>query len=104
VEDRAGAWSATEVWTSRGLKPNSNDLAVHRGTARGFDGNVLAAIDVATGQRAWKGGRHGNGQMLLLADQFLLLVNSVEGELGAGAGVARAVRGGHPDTALEGGT
>jgi hypothetical protein len=50
------------------LKPYYNDLVVHRGTAFGFDGNILAAIDVATGDRAWKGGRYGNGQVLLLPD------------------------------------
>jgi outer membrane protein assembly factor BamB len=79
--DGSGEWTVDEQWTSRGLKPYYNDLVVHRGTAFGFDGNILAAIDVATGDRAWKGGRYGNGQMLLLADQDLLLVLSERGEL-----------------------
>jgi outer membrane protein assembly factor BamB len=79
--DASGAWTASEVWTSRGLKPYYNDMVVHRGTAYGFDGNILSAIDVATGERQWKGGRYGNGQMLLLADQDLLLVVSEKGEL-----------------------
>jgi len=79
--DDSGAWTVDEGWTSRGLKPYYNDLVVHRGTAFGFDGNILAAIDVATGERAWKGGRYGNGQVLLLADQDLLLVLSERGEL-----------------------
>ena len=79
--DGSGGWSATEAWTSRGLKSYYNDMVVHRGTAYGFDRNILAAIDVTTGERAWKGGRYGNGQMLLLADQDLLLVLSEQGEL-----------------------
>ncbi len=81
ARDRTGTWSANEVWTSRALKPYYNDLVVHRGTAFGFDGSILAAIDVATGERAWKGGRYGNGQLLLLPDQDLLLVSSERGEL-----------------------
>jgi outer membrane protein assembly factor BamB len=79
--DGSGGWTTDEAWTSRGLKPYFNDLVVHEGTAYGFDGNILAAIDVATGERHWKGGRYGNGQMVLLADQDLLLVVSEKGEL-----------------------
>ena len=81
TRDASGSWSAREVWTSRGLKPYYNDLVVHRGTVFGFDRHILAAIDVDTGERAWKGGRYGNGQMLLLPDQDLLLVVSEQGEL-----------------------
>jgi outer membrane protein assembly factor BamB len=81
VSNASGTWSVDEEWTSRGLKPYYNDLVVHRGFAFGFDANILAAIDVATGDRAWKGGRYGNGQMLLLPDQDLLLVISEKGEL-----------------------
>ncbi len=79
--DASGAWTVDEAWTSRGLKPYYNDLVVHRGTAFGFDRNILAAIDVETGDRAWKGGRYGNGQVLLLPDQDLLLVLSERGAL-----------------------
>jgi outer membrane protein assembly factor BamB len=74
-------WRAEERWTSNGLKPYFNDLVVHKGHAYGFDGSILSSIDLTDGKRKWKGGRYGNGQMVLLADQDLLLVISEEGEL-----------------------
>ena len=76
-----GGWTAEEVWTSTGLKPFFNDMVVHNGYAFGFDGSILSCIDLKDGKRKWKGGRYGNGQMLLLSDQNLLLVLAEEGEL-----------------------
>ena len=74
-------WKIEERWTSTGLKPNFNDFVVHKGHAYGFDNNILAAINLETGERVWKGGRYGNGQLVLLQDQDTLLVTSEDGEL-----------------------
>ena len=81
VANTSGKWTTEERWTSNGLKPYFNDFVVHNGFAYGFDGSILAAVDLKDGARKWKGGRYGQGQLVLLPDQNLLLVLSEEGEL-----------------------
>jgi outer membrane protein assembly factor BamB len=81
VDHANTGWKVEERWTSLGLKPYFNDFVVHEGHVYGFDARILACIALADGERKWKGGRYGNGQLLLLTAQDLLLVLSEEGEL-----------------------
>ena len=81
VSRQGGAWTVQERWSTRGLKPYFNDYVVHEGHAFGFDGTILSCINLEDGERKWKGGRYGAGQMVLLPDQDILLVLSEEGEL-----------------------
>ncbi|CAM2011165.1 outer membrane protein assembly factor BamB family protein [Acanthopleuribacter pedis] len=80
TRDNSG-WQVTTVWESRGLKPYFNDIVRHGDHVYGFDGHIMSAINLNDGKRAWKGGRYGHGQCLLLPDQDLLLVLSEKGEL-----------------------
>ena len=81
VAHGADGWTAEERWTSAGLKPHFNDFVVHDGHVFGFDGSILACVDLEDGTRKWKGGRYGHGQLVVLPDQDLLLVLSEEGEV-----------------------
>ena len=73
--------NCTETWTSRRMSPYYNDFVAHEGFLYGFDNNIFACLDLETGNRKWKKGRYGNGQVLLLPDGDQLLVISEDGEL-----------------------
>jgi outer membrane protein assembly factor BamB len=81
VANGPGGWTARERWTSTGLKPYYSDFVVHKGHAYGLDGSILACIDLQDGQRKWKGGRYGQGQLVLLPEQDVLLLLAEEGDL-----------------------
>lgn len=74
-------WAVEERWTTIRLKPYQSDFVVHEGHAYGFDGPIMACVDVEAGERQWKGGRYGNGQLVLLPDQDALLVVTEDGDL-----------------------
>lgn len=81
VSKGESGWSVEERWFSRNLKPYYSEFMVHNDLAIGFDGSLLSCIDVNTGERKWKGGRYGAGQLFLIANQNLLVVLSEKGEL-----------------------
>jgi outer membrane protein assembly factor BamB len=81
VEHKGDAWADTEVWTTKAIKPYYNDLVVHKDDLYGFDGALFVCVGLADGKERWKARGYGNGQVLLLADQGLLLVLSEKGEV-----------------------
>lgn len=72
-------FSARKVWESNFMKNKFNSSVVHDGYLYGLDEGILTCLDVRTGERKWKGGRYGYGQ-LLLAGGHLVIVTE-EGEL-----------------------
>ena len=79
VSETGGVLAATLEWESPRLKSKFANLVVHGGFVYGLDDGVLTCLDPASGERRWKSGRHGHGQLLLVAG--LLLVQTEEGEL-----------------------
>jgi outer membrane protein assembly factor BamB len=74
------AWKAESVWATAQMKPEFPDFVMHQGHLYGFDVSTLCCLDAANGERCWKDGRYGRGQVMLLADQALLLVLTEKGE------------------------
>jgi len=81
VRHEGDGWIVEERWTSSRLKPFFNDYVVHAGHAFGFDAGILACVELAEGQRVWKGGRYGHGQLVLVPERDLLVVVSEAGEI-----------------------
>lgn len=75
-------WSVEAVWTSPAVKPYFNDGVVHQGHFYGFNGAALVCMSLTDGKQKWKAGNvYGNGQVLLLADQGMLVVQAVDGRV-----------------------
>ncbi len=81
VRHDAEGWHTIENWVSHDLKPFFNDYVLYDGSLYGFDGKIFCCVDAQAGEGRWKQGRYGNGQVLLLADQRVLLVLSESGEV-----------------------
>ena len=75
----AGSFAVSEVWRSPRLKSKFAPMVLREGVVYGLDDGVLTAIDPATGERLWKRGRYGHGQMILVGD--LLLIQAENGEV-----------------------
>ncbi len=81
VGSAADSWPTEELWTSKAIKPYYNDLVIDGDQLYGFDGNIFMCVDLADGKVRWKKRGYGNGQVLLLADEHVLLVLTEEGEV-----------------------
>jgi outer membrane protein assembly factor BamB len=81
LERQGKTFTPTQRWDSQDLKPAFNDFVVHQGHAYGFDGRIFCCVELDAGSKCWKKGRYGHGQVLLLAEQSLLLVVTEKGKV-----------------------
>lgn len=70
-------WSAKPLWANQNLRCKFSSPMLYDGLIYGLDEGILVCIDPATGERSWKKGRYGHGQMLATNGQ--LLIHSEDG-------------------------
>jgi len=73
------SFNARKVWENINMKNKFNSSVLHQGYVYGLDEGILSCVDVMTGERKWKGGRYGYGQVLLAGNH--LIVSTDTGEL-----------------------
>jgi outer membrane protein assembly factor BamB len=73
-----GEWSAVALWKNRNLKPKFTNLVRRGHYVYGLDEGVLTCVNLETGNREWKEGRYGHGQILLVGDALLIQAESGE--------------------------
>jgi outer membrane protein assembly factor BamB len=71
--------NARAVWENINMKNKFNSSVLYQGHVYGLDEGILTCLNVNTGERKWKGGRYGYGQVLLAGGN--LIVSSDTGDL-----------------------
>jgi outer membrane protein assembly factor BamB len=79
VRRAGGSWHVTEAWHTPRLKAKFTNLVFYDGFVYGLDEGVLVCLDPETGERRWRAGRYGHGNLLLADD--LLFVQTERGEI-----------------------
>lgn len=77
--DDEGRLQPSRLWKSPRLKAKFTNVVVHDGHVYGLDDGVLVCLDPHTGERCWKRGRYGHGQVILVGD--LLLIQAEDGSV-----------------------
>lgn len=66
-------WEAKrEPWKEESLMSKFASPVLHEGFIYGLDDGILACFDAKTGERKWKGGRYGHGQVLLRGNTLFI--------------------------------
>ena len=76
---RAAHFTASTIWENTNMKNKFNSSVLHNGFVYGLDEGILVCLDVNTGERKWKDGRYGYGQVILAGDH--LIVSSDKGDV-----------------------
>jgi outer membrane protein assembly factor BamB len=72
-------YTAKTIWKNKFLKNKFTSSVYSDGYVYGLDEDILTCLDARTGERKWKDGRYGYGQLLLARGNLIILTG--EGEL-----------------------
>lgn len=72
---------AEELWTARNLRPDFTDFVEYEGHLYGIDGGFMTCVDAKSGERKWRDGRYGKGQVVLLEEARAVLVAAEDGRV-----------------------
>jgi outer membrane protein assembly factor BamB len=78
VRTQADQFFVNLLWRNRHLKAKFSSVVEHNGYVYGFDDAILTCLDLSSGERCWKGGRYGYGQLILCHDSLLVQMESGE--------------------------
>ena len=78
ISKSGDGFAARTIWENTAMKNKFNSSIFHEGYIYGLDEGILTCVDVATGERKWKGGRYGYGQMLLASGHLIVLSDTGE--------------------------
>lgn len=70
--------AARKVWENTSMKNKFNSSVLHGGNVYGLDEGILTCVDVKTGERKWKGGRYGYGQVILASGHLIIITDAGE--------------------------
>ncbi len=78
--DANGAFTATDRYEgrNRNMKTKFSNVAIQDGYVYGLDDGIMECLELETGERQWKKGRFGHGQILLAGKDILVLAESGE--------------------------
>jgi outer membrane protein assembly factor BamB len=79
VKGSGNSYTASTIWENKNMKNKFNSSVLHNGYVYGLDEGILVCLDVNTGERKWKDGRYGYGQVVLAGNH--LIVTSDQGDV-----------------------
>lgn len=79
LKGSGNSFTASTIWENNNMKNKFNSSVLHNGYIYGLDEGILVCLDVNTGERKWKDGRYGYGQVILAGDH--LIVTSDKGDV-----------------------